>query len=137
MLCDGCGHGDHETDKRTYKNHPDYDKQSGEWRQSAARAKLKETFPNKKPWEIRLHKDFRTDGKRISSSGDKGSKQPSSERGKLLSIDTIYKSEYSVPIDNDLILISSSVQTGVDTLLVDTLIDSGASANYISEEVAV
>ena len=136
MLCNGCGHGDHEFDKCPYKNHPDYNK-SGEWRQSTARAKLMETFPNKKPWEIRLHKDFRTDGKtRTSSSDDKGSKKPYGEKCKLLSIDTIYKSEYSVPIDNDLYLISSSVQTGIDTLLVDTLIDSGASANYISEEVA-
>ena len=145
IICQGCGKQGHELGKCRLRDHPDFNNSGEPWNKCNSRARLLKRFPNKSLKEISLSSKWSIDGILLESSIDHNPtkkskidhKKSKTHEGKLLShIDTIYNTEYNVPFNTDLILIHSSVQTGDANLPVDTLIDSGASANYISEEIA-
>ena len=154
--CNGCGRK-HGSTGCKYQQHPNYNHSGGPWRDSTSFNALKKKFPKFKPDSLFLKSTVDIQGNTIDGvalgiiSADQAALQTGkgtfNKRGNKLSYDSTSLDflnalkapdtyDYKSSSNNNLIFISSSVKTGSDTFPVDALIDSGASTNYCSEDLA-
>jgi hypothetical protein len=156
-VCNGCGR-DHGDRTCNFTKHPNYNHSSSAWKDSATFKTLQkqEKYKDKRHNEIFLKSNVDIHDKAIDAvelgilDQPKKSSSASSNK-KYKGNNFVFKNnmidylnalkapdnyDYKKSLSNNLIYISSSVKTGTDTLPVDALIDSGASACYISKEVA-